>query len=335
LTQKQASKKELVVPDAPAIPGLRFRGFSGEADFPAIVAIVTGCNEADGLENTMTVEWLAQNYERLPNFDPYRDMLLVEVDGELVGYGRVWWLQEKSRTRRYFQSALLLPPWRGRGIRRTMVRHNEHRLREIATDHPEDGERFLDVWVKEGETGWERVLQSEGYQAVRYRFDMVRPHLAKIPDVPMPEGFEIRPVRPEHHRLLLDALNEAFQDNWGFMEYTEEWLANASLFDPALWQVAWHHDQIVGAALSFIYEKENEAHNRSRGYIEIVGVRPPWRRRGLARALLAHSLRALQAQGMREAGLSTDAQYRHGALWLYESIGFQRVKRTTLRRKPL
>jgi hypothetical protein len=38
---------------------------------------------------------------------------------------------------------------------------------------------------------------------------------------------------------------------------------------------------------------------------------------------------------MHEAALSTDAQYRHGALRLYESMGFQRVKRTTLRRKPL
>jgi ribosomal protein S18 acetylase RimI-like enzyme len=170
---------------------------------------------------------------------------------------------------------------------------------------------------------------------VRYRFDMVRTHLEDIPDLPMPEGFEIRPVRPEHHRLLLDALNKAFQENWGFMEYTEEWLANASLFDPSLWQVAWHQDQIVGAALSFIYEKENKAFKRCRGYVEIIGVRPPWRRRGLARLLLARSLRALRAKGMREAALSTDAQYRHGALHLYESIGFQRVKSTTLRRKPL
>jgi mycothiol synthase len=334
----KGSTKEFVVPGAPAIPGLCFRGFSGEADFPGIVAIITGCNEADGLEDTTTVEWLARNYERLPNCDPYRDVLLVEVNGEPAGYGRVWWLQEKSGTRRYYQSALLLPLWRGRGIRRAMARHNERRLREIAAGHPQDGERFLDVWAQEGETDWTEVLQSEGYQAVRSRFDMVRRRLESIPDLPVPEGFEIRLLRPEHHRLLLDALNEAFQENWGFFEYTEEWLANvqaSSLLDPALWQVAWHRDQIAGAALAFIYKPENKAHNRSRGYVEIIGVRPPWRQRGLARALLARSLQALRAQGMREAALSTDAQYGHGALHLYESMGFEKVKRTTLWRKPL
>jgi mycothiol synthase len=338
MAQKQAPQKEFVVPDAPSVPGLHFRGFSGETDLPAIVAIITGCNEVDGLENTMSVEWLAQNYERLPNCDPYRDILLVEVDGEPIGYSRVWWLQEQSGTRRYYQSALLLPSWREQGIRRAMVWHNERRLREIAAGHPGDGERFLDVWVKETETDWEQVLEREGYQAVRYRFDMVRPHMDDIPDLPIPEGFEIRPLRPEHHHLVLDALNEAFRENWGFMEYTEEWLANlqtSSLLDPALWQVAWHGDQVAGAALGFIYESENRAHDRCRGYVEILGVCPPWRRRGLARALLARGLRALQAQGMDEAALSTDAQYRHGALQLYERMGFRKVKRTTLRRKRL
>jgi GNAT superfamily N-acetyltransferase len=97
----------------------------------------------------------------------------------------VWWLQEKTGTRRYFQSALLLPLWRGQGIRRAMVRHNERRLRDVATEHPEDGERFLDVWVEEGETDWERVLQSEGYQAERYRFDMVS--AARFFDQPLAE----------------------------------------------------------------------------------------------------------------------------------------------------
>jgi mycothiol synthase len=334
MAQDQASER-LVVPEAPAIPGLRFRRFAGEVDFPGIVAVTTGCSEADGLEATLTVEWLAQYFELLPNCDPYQDVLLVEIDGELVGYGRVWWLQEKSGTRRYFQSALLLPAWRGQGIRRAMVRHNERRLCEIAAGHPENGERFFDVWVQEGETDWEQVLQHEGYEAVRYRFDMLRPHLEDIPDVPLPEGFDIRPLQPEHHRRLLDALNEAFQDNWGFMEYTEEWLANAAQFDTALWPVAWHEDQIAGAALGFIYERENKAHNRLRGVVEIVAVRPAWRRRGLARALLGRALQALQSQGMREAALSTDAQYRHGALQLYESMGFQKVKRTTLWRKPL
>jgi len=52
-------------------------------------------------------------------------------------------------------------------------------------------------------------------------------------------------------------------------------------------------------------------------------------------ALLDWALWALQAQGVREAALSTDAQYRHGALQLYERMGFQKFKRTTLLCKPL
>lgn len=55
-------------------------------------------------------------------------------------------------------------------------------------------------------------------------------------------------------------------------------------------------------------------HSRKRGYTETICVHLRWRRRGLARALLARSLRVLREQGLEEAALSVDAANPSGAL---------------------
>jgi mycothiol synthase len=62
-------------------------------------------------------------------------------------------------------------------------------------------------------------------------------------------------------------------------------------------------------------------------------VRRPWRRRGLARALIARSLQVLKDQGMTEACLGVDAQNPNGARHLYESMGFCSVKEFVTYRK--
>jgi len=42
-----------------------------------------------------------------------------------------------------------------------------------------------------------------------------------------------------------------------------------------------------------------------RGWTDPIGVRRRWRKQGLARALIARSLRLLREQGMTEAGLGS------------------------------
>ncbi len=182
------------------------------------------------------------------------------------------------------------------------------------------------------------LLLSEGYAAVRHGFDMVRPDLENIQDCQVPYGLDVRPVRPEHYRLIHAASMEAFQDSWGFSlqdaEPLEAWLDKPN-FDPSLWRVAWDGDQVAGMVLSFIDSDENLEYNRKRGYTENICVRRPCRRRGLARALIALSLHALQERGMTEAALGVDSQNATGALDLYESMGYCTVKRTSFYRKPL
>lgn len=328
----------LSVPDAPAVPGLVFRGFRGAEDYPKMVAVVEGSKESDGLEWTTDVAQTALDYDHLENCRADRDMIFAEVGGQVVGYGRCWWDQQLDGTRTYTCFAHLLPAWRPAGIRRAMLRYLEQHMRALAAAHEADGAKLFQAWASHGETHWAALLESEGYRAVRYGFSMLRPDLENVPDLPLPDGLVLRPAEAGQWRQIWEAAREAFRDHWGAREWSDEnyeaW-PRYPTFNPALWQVAWDGEEVAGGVLTFIDHAENAEYGRLRGYTETIFTRRRWRRRGLARALIARSLQVQKAQGMTESALGVDAENLSGALDLYKSMGFEVVKRHTTYRKPL
>ncbi len=167
---------------------------------------------------------------------------------------------------------------------------------------------------------------------------MQTPDLDHIPDVPMPEGLEVRPVKPEHYRAIWEATTEAFRDHWGAGDAEEEefetWI-NHPLIQPDIWMVAWDGDQVAGSILNYISHDYNARTGRKLGYTETISVRRPWRRRGLARALLARSMQMHKELGMEQTALGVDTENPSGALKLYESMGYMVINKETVYRKKL
>jgi GNAT superfamily N-acetyltransferase len=284
------------------------------------------------------VEDVTRVYTHLVNSDPYQDMLFAEMNGEVIGYGRVSWFDVGEGSRIYQHFAFLVPEWRRKGIGRAMLHHLEGRLRQIAAGQTFDGPRLFDTVVFDSEVGRLALLQSEGYAPARFEFVMVRPNLDDLPDAPLPSGLEVRPAKPEHYQAIHDASVEAFRDHWGFSEDLEpsiEQMLAESGNDPGLWQVAWDGDQVAGMVLAFINPEENRVYNRKRGWTENICVRRPWRKRGLASALIVRSMQALKERGMTEAALGVDGQNISGALQLYERLGYRAVKRSWMYRKAM
>ncbi len=331
-------RDEIRLPDAPVIAGLVFRHFRGESDYPPMLAVLAASCEADQDEFVRTLEDVVNTYTHLNNCDPYQDMVMVEVNDQLVGYSRTGWFKEEPGPYIHYHFFFLRPEWRGRGLERTLLLAMERRAAEVAASLPQDALHELSLEIQETQPALEALAQQAGYRPVRYFYEMVRPTLDDIPDLALPAGVEVRPVLPEHYRAIWEAADEAFRDHWGYAPQTEEnyqeWLAGR-LFQPELWQVAWAGEQVVGTVLNFIDEEQNRHYGRRRGYTETITVRRPWRKQGVARALIARSLHLLKAQGMTEAALGVDTENLSGALRLYEGMGFRPVKRTGAYRKPL
>jgi mycothiol synthase len=321
---------------APAVPGLTFRPFD-DADYEAVVAVTHAENEADDVDWRPTAGDFRAEWEHKAHFDVHRDVVVAEIDGEVIAWGELSWdLLDEVAT--FFVSGAVHPRHRRRGIGRAILRENERRARERAPIEVEGGRNVVfGAWTPDSQVGSQALLRAEGFEPVRFFFEMGRVDLGSLPAAPLPAGLEIRPVTRENLRQVFAAANEAFRDHWGHREQTdtdfEATLAIPDL-DLSLWRVAWDDDQVAGVVSNYIWRTENELLGIRRGWLEQVSVRRPWRRRGLARALIVESLRALREAGMDEGMLGVDAANPTGALGLYQGVGFTVRKRASSFRKP-
>jgi mycothiol synthase len=334
----ETTTDQIALPDAPSIAGLKFRLFRDEADYALIADLMNASSAADSVEDFVTVEWVRTSLAHATDFDPRRDVLLAVIDNAPVALVGVRTRLLDDGTLVLSNRGSILPVWRRKGLGRAMQHWAEDRLREIAIRHPAAGPRVFRSFAADTETGAIALLEKEGYRAIRYGFEMSRSFDEPIPDLPMPAGVEVRSVAPEQYCQLYAAMDEAFRDHWGHGESTEEdyqrWI-NSPSFQPQHWQVGWAGDEVAGTVLNFIDREYNEEFKRQRGWTENICVRRPWRKQGLAKALIARSMRLLQEQGMTEAGLGVDAQNPNGALRLYESLGFRVTKKFMTYEKPL
>ena len=323
---------------APEIPGVLFRRpRRDEADYAALAALYGATNEHDDIPWRPTPQHLRDELETADGLDMSIDMVVAEHDGRLVADAQV------DRVVRagvivYQVSGHVLPGYRRRGLGRALLRHNIRRARERAAAEPAGRETALASFVDESELGHHAIVAAEGFEAIRWFFLMRRDLTAPIPDAVFPPGLELRPLRPEHHRVVFDAEVEAFLDHWGAREKTEQDFTlthSREEFAPALWVVAWDGDQVAGVVQNWIWASENAEMGVARGWLEHISVRAPWRRRGLARAMTAESLRRLRDAGMTEAMLGVDADNPTGALGLYQGLGFVVDSRATAYRRAL
>ena len=87
---------------------------------------------------------------------------------------------------------------------------------------------------------------------------------------------------------------------------------------------------MAGYLLAGRYEQDWQIAGYTSGYVDLLGVRPAWRRRGIAPALLAAVMARLSADGMQYAEIGVDTENLSGALGLYTSLGFTPFYRSTL-----
>jgi len=328
---------------APAaeIPGLVLRPYAGEADLPEMVRIQNAEWEADGLSYRETADEQRANFAHVSEqFDPARDLTIAEADGRMVGHSRRSWVDANDGVREHRCGCAVDPAWRRRGIGRALVRDADRRSLVLSATQATDRPVVRGMFVSERNPGALALARSEGFEPVRWFFDMERPGIDRdLPEPPaLPDEIEVRPVVPEQYRAIWKADIEAFRDHWGGGDESDEEFRryqDAPDFDPSLWVVAWDGEEVASASINTIYAHENEATGMRRGWLESVFTRRAWRKRGLASALIARSLHILAERGMTVAALGVDADNPSGALRLYESFGFAVAERSAAWRRPL
>jgi mycothiol synthase len=323
-----------------ATPEPGMRPFDPHRDFPAVVELIRAVNRHDEIDWFPTVASLESEWARTPTFDPARDQVVIEDGGRFVAAAGVDWRERAGKVVHRIE-VWTHPESRRRGLGRRLLEWSERRAKESVADGsggPPELPHVLGLGTDRDNPAGVEFAASAGYVPVRYSLEMWRQLAQPIPDAPLPTGLEIRPVRPEDHRAIWDADVEAFRDHWESAVRNETDFVQAFShpdLDTSLWQVAWDGDEVVGMVMIAIYADENKEIGVELGWLDQVSVRRPWRRRGLATALIARSMVILRERGMAVAALGVDAENPTGALGVYERLGFRPHRTWVTYRKPL
>jgi GNAT superfamily N-acetyltransferase len=304
------------------------RAYRGSQDHAFMSPVANAVRAHNGSRQMQTVADMTNYYSRFDQAALLRDCALVEVGGAVVAYGRVSFEHMATGDRVVSGILNVHPDHRGVAVEALLLRHAIDRAEELALEHGEPLD--LQIVVPDRAPEQRAAAEALGFRRIRQFAQLIRPNLDSIPEIPLPDGFEIRPIAADDramHRRVWEASTRGFAGSFGEEVPTERdferWL-NASDFNPPLWRVAFHGDDIAGQILSFMDHEPDEAGVRI-GWTEAITTQPEYRRRGIARALLAASLRAVRDAGATKAGLGADLQNPNEAATLYQSMGYEIV----------
>ncbi len=268
--------------------------------------------------NALRTEWNS------PNFDPSSDIRLVFApNGQMVGYIEVW-TTAKPPVHPWIWGRVD-PDYESLGLGTWLLTWAEEHARLALANVP-DGLRFAPrVGIYRSAVKSRKLFEDMGYIYIRSSYRM-QIDMNEAPTAPVwPEDITVRTYTDKDLEAVYHADVESFRDHFGFVEepYKEglarfkHFLTEYEGFDPTLIFLAMDGEEVAGISLCRIRSYDDP----DMGYVNTLGVRRPWRKRGVGLALLRHSFCEFYRRGQRKAGLGVDASNLTGALRLYENAG--------------
>jgi mycothiol synthase len=322
----------IAAPEIPDLPGLRFRHYRGLDDIPGMAAVVDAANRAVGSAEVGSAETMAAQYRNLVDSDPDLDIVVVEQDGATVAYQRALWADRAEGNRGVMAVAFVQPDHTDRGIEDALLAIGIRRQVELAAElagRLPARPAILVRYARRAASSDVTRLERAGFRLARRYAELVRPDFDDLPVIPPPAGIELRRIDATDEAVIRrgwEVATEVFADSWGENPAGDaEWrkFRESPQCQPALWCVAFDTatGEVAGQILNYLADPLPDG--SIVGWTESIGVRAPYRRRGIASAMLAESLRIVRDAGASRAALGVDQQNPNEAQTLYERSGFR------------
>ena len=277
---------------------------------------VAAFGEADYTADDLRT-WLTTPYVEVD-----RDLRVLERDGRLIGYADadptredppLWWCDVK-----------VAPDVDAGEVAAELVAWLEERAVEGR----------LRVWTSEDDSRIVGAFSALGFEPVRHSYRMEIDLGDQLREPVWPPEISVRTATAEDHRPVFDAVVEVWQDtNDPIDETFEEWAhwhVERDSYDPSLWFLAIAGDELAGFSIC-----RSDPVDPRAGYVNLLGVRRAWRRRGLGEALLLHSFQGFRQRGLARGTLGVDASSVTGATRLYERAGMRVYRDTVFLERPV
>ena len=180
------------------------------------------------------------------------------------------------------------------------------------------GSRVLHV-CQAASTPWKAVLAEEGFSEVR-AYWLMRWEEEELPPAEPVSGFDIERFQVGDEERLTRVQNASFDGSWGFCPNTVEevrYKASMSTSGPEGIFFLTHR----GDDAAYCWTCVLAGSHTPIGVIDMIGVPPDYRSRGLSRPILLAGMEHLRSRGVGYITLNVD-QENHPAVRLYTSVGF-------------
>jgi mycothiol synthase len=295
-----------------------------------ILALVRRAQRADGVPQVAQLDELEEELDD-EHVVLATDTRVALLDGAIVGYAYTYHLPSDTSEERCYIFGDVDPDARRRGVGTELMRWAIPRAEEQLRSTDRDLPRFIRTDRYDYIEGAHALYASMGMVPVRYMEELLRP-LDDLPTVLTVEGLRIIAWPDDRDEEIRHAKNAAFQDHWGSTPTSEHhWEQSVRGFGarPDLSFIAVDSDnRVVGHCLNKRFEDDDELIGRRDAWIDNLGTVREWRGRGLASALIAHSLHAFAAAGLSHASIGVDSDNPTGAAQLYRRLGFQPHQRS-------
>lgn len=283
------------------------------SDLDTVYNLIVQQNTADFGHALLSIEDLRQRWQA-PDFSlSGHSQIAFSADDQLLGYAEI-----RPYHPTQFSTQLYLSP---------TLSSNEigQQLLTVLEASLEPGIQLI-AQVSSKNARNQQIFAAAGYER-GLTFHIMEIEMTEAPPAPVwPAGVRVRPFTPNHDEQTTYATDEAASQDKGyanpmsFTAWAKRMGLNTERFDPELWFLACHEEELVGVALNF-YLAESEC-----GLIDHLGVRRNWRGRGIGLALLQHSFAAFFAREIKKVQLSVDSGSLTNAPRLYEKAGMQTVQ---------
>ena len=260
--------------------------------------------------------------------DVARDTLIGGSEGRVVAFGQALAPFEPETIVRSVLLGGVHPEFRGRGIGRSLLAWLEGRARQQLAASGLAMPGWVLAYTQDRNPGAGRLFERAGFETARYFAQLERSLDEPIPELELPAPLRLVNASLDRSEGTRGAKNSAFRDHWGSQPTPlEAWdnFMTASTRRLDLSYLALDGDEVVGLVILDVNEDDWALQGYPSSYISLVGVVAPWRRRGVAPALLAASLRASRDAGLERVALDVDSANPTGALGLYTGMGFASV----------
>lgn len=290
-------------------------------DFDAMVELMNAHQLAVFGKADVTAEEL-RTWLTTPSVDVERDVRVFEQDGRLIGY--VDADKTKNEPVRWWSDVKVAPDVDAARVVPELLAWLEQRA--------DDG--LLRVWTSADDERLLPLYRADGFDVTRhsYRMEIELDGAEREPS--WPAGLHVRTFEPDDERRVYEVVVEVWQDTTEpiaepFEEF-RHWTTQRESFDPTLWFLVFDGDELAAFALDNPDDVDPDT-----GYVNLLGVRRPWREQGLGEALLLHSFGVFRERGYTRATLSVDASSPTGATRLYERAGMRVYRDTVMLDRPV